>query len=331
MAAISNDNSYARLLKQIQQEISEGLSRAQRAYEKEKVIAYWRIGKAISLHLGEHKENAEYGKQLYASLARDLHLGERLLYQISQFYNTYPTLKPSENLKWSHYRLLATIPGREQRSILEHKVSNNNWSPRELDSFIKEDREKPKPKSPRIKKLSLIKGRLYTYSVFKDDYAENTLVDCGFNIYRESNATNIPSRFVETAKVGSNDYNLVKSNATAKHLYTYKAYVKKIIDGDTIWVIVDCGFKTWVHQKLRLRGIDAPGITTKEGMESYKFVCEQLKGLPFVVIKTHGRDKYDRYLADILYLEGSNDPQEVLRRGVFLNQRLLDNRLAINE
>ena len=328
MATISSDNSYSLLLKQIQQEISEGVSRAQRAYEREKVIAYWRIGKAIALHLGEHKNSADYGKQLYASLARDLHLGERLLYQISQFYSTYPNLKPAENIKWSHYRLLSSIPSKEQRNVLEHKVSNNNWSPRDLDTFIKEDREKPKPKHRKPKKLSLVKGKLYTYSVFKDDYAENVLVDCGFNIYRESNASSMPSRFVETAKVGNNDYKLVKSNATSKHLYTYKAYVKKIIDGDTVWVIVDCGFKTWVHQKLRLRGIDTPGITTKEGMESYKFVCEQLNGLPFVVIKTHGRDKYDRYLADILYLKGSNNPQEVLRKGNFLNQRLLDNRLA---
>jgi len=53
--------------------------------------------------------------------------------------------------------------------------------------------------------------------------------------------------------------------------------------------------------------------------------------LSFGVIKTHGRDKYDRYLSDILYLKGSNDPQEVLRKGAFLNQRLLDERMAVNE
>jgi len=257
-----------------------------------------------------------------------------LLYQISQFYSTYPNLKPSENLKWSHYRLLASIPDKEQRNALEDKVSRDNWSHRELDTFIKEDKEKtievarPKPAKP--KKLSLIKGRLYTYSLFKDDYCPNMLIDCGFNIYRESEATSLSGNIVETVKHGET-YKLVKSNAVYKHLYTYKAYVKKVIDGDTIWVIVDCGFKTWVHQKLRLRGIDAPGITTPEGMASYKFVCNELKSLPFVVIKTHGRDKYDRYLTDVFYLKGEDDPQVVLEKGLFLNQRLLDNQLAINE
>ena len=59
-----------------------------------------------------------------------------------------------------------------------------------LETFIKEDKEpkvKPKEsKAKRKKKLSVSKGRLYTYRIFKDDYADNLLIDCGFNIYKES-------------------------------------------------------------------------------------------------------------------------------------------------
>lgn len=337
-------DSYSRLLKHIKQEIAEGLNRAQKAYNKEKVISYWKIGQAINEHLLENKDRADYGKQLYVRLSHDLDIGERLLYQMSQFYNAYPALKPSQNLNWSHYRLLTSVKDEEQRNVLETKAADDNWSKRALETFIKDDKEKNvrKPKSKKPKKLSLLRGRLYTYSIFKDNYTENLLIDCGFNIYHESGMTKFPAAarrglasggsgsFVETVKTKSG-YKLAKTNATYKQLYTYKAYVKKIIDGDTIWVVVDCGFKIWVHQKIRLRGIDAPGITTSEGMKSYKFVCRELKGLPFVVIKSHSRDKYDRYLSDIFYLKGENDPKIVLEKGEFLNQRLLDESLAERE
>ena len=101
-----------------------------------------------------------------------------------------------------------------------------------------------------------------------------------------------------------------------------------LIDGDTLWVNVDCGFKIWAKQKIRLRGIDTPSIETQKGVESFKFVSKTLRGLPFIIIKSHGRDKYDRYLMDIFYLEGEEDPLVVLEKGTFLNQVLLDEGLA---
>ena len=328
MNALPVKDTYSVLLKQIKQEIAEGLERAQKAYAREKVITYWKIGQAIAKHLSSNKGQADYGKQLYARLARDLEIGERLLYQVSQFYNTYPDLKPSSNLNWSHYRLLSSIKDKEQRDILEAKADNNNWSHRDLDGFIKDAREKDiKVVKPKKKKLSLFKGRLYTYRVFKDPCSENVLIDCGFTIYHESGLTSFRGSFVETVK-SKNGYNLKKTNALKKHLYTYKAYVKKIIDGDTVWVMIDCGFKIWTHQKIRLRGINAPGITTQKGIKAYKFVCNELKKLPFIIIKSHGRDKYDRYLSDIFYLKGEENPLLVLDKGIFLNQRLLDERLA---
>lgn len=327
---VSKD-AYSSLLKRIKQEIAAGLDRARNAYNKEKVRTYWKIGRAIAGYLSKGEGRADYGKQLYTRLSQDLDVGERLLYQISQFYNAYPDFKPSQNLSWSHYRLLTSVEGEKQRSLLKAKASNNNWSKRELEDFLEKDKEKSakfsKATRGKKKKLSIPKGRLYTYRLFKADYADNILIDCGFNIYRESENQKFSGNFAESIKT-KDIYKLVKSTATAKHLYTYKTYVEKIIDGDTLWVIVDCGFKTWSKQKIRLRGINTPGITTKRGAESYKFVCKQLKGLPFIIIKSHGRDKYDRYLMDIFYLKGEEDPQAVSEEGQFLNQQLLDENLA---
>jgi endonuclease YncB( thermonuclease family) len=327
-------DTYIILLNHIKQEITEGLDRAQKAYNREKVITYWKIGQAIVKHLLENKNRADYGKQLYKKLSQDLDIGERLLYQISQFYNTYPDFKPSQNLKWSHYRLLTSVKDEGQRNILEAKASDDNWSKRDLENFLKAEKAKSnkfsKPKARKPKKLSVSKGKLYTYRLFRDDYADNILIDCGFNIYKESEITKFKGTFAKIVKI-KNNYKLVASKVTSKHLYTYKAYIKKIIDGDTLWVNIDCGFRIWVKQKIRLWGINAPGIIMQKGIKAYKFVCKELKDLPFIIIKSHGRDKYDRYLTDIFYLKGEEDPFVVLEKGAFLNQRLLDENLAVRE
>jgi len=324
------EESYSKLLKIIKDEIAEGLLRAQRAYSQEKIICYWRVGKAINNHLLENNNRASYGKQLYSRLSLDLGIGERLLYQMNQFYSVYPDLEPLQDLNWSHYRLLTSIKDNEQRHTIEVKAANDKWSKRALEAFIKDAKEKvgsPKSKPRKPRKLSLNKGKLYTYSTFKDPCADNIMIDCGFNVYYESNMSKFKGSMVKTVKT-DNSYKLVKTTATNKQLYTYKAYVKKIIDGDTLWVTIDCGFRIWISQKLRLRGIDTPGITTNKGVEAYKFVCRELKDLPFIIIKSHWRDKFDRYLSDIIYLKGENDPQAVLDKGIFLNQRLLDENLA---
>jgi endonuclease YncB( thermonuclease family) len=331
-ALVVANPSYSRLLSHIKQEIAGALTRAHLAFEHEKIIAYWRIGESIALHLAANKDQAGYGTQLYKNLSHDLGIGERLLYQVTQFYNTYPDFTPLQHLKWSHYRLLTTVKDGKQRTILEAKAAHDHWSKRALEIFLKADKDKNPnpPKPPKPKPLPLLKGRLYTYSIFKAKYADNLMVDCGFNIYHESELTKFSGNIVETVKT-QNGFDFVKSNATLQQLYTYKAYVEKIVDADTIWIMVDCGFKVWSRQKIRLRGINAPEITTPKGIEAFKFVSSTLKTLPFVVVKSHGRDKYDRYLMDIFYLSGESDPQVVLEKGNFLNQQLLDKGLAVRE
>ncbi len=91
-----------------------------------------------------------------------------------------------------------------------------------------------------------------------------------------------------------------------------------MIDGDTIVFYVDLGFDTYSRQKLRLRGIDTPEIPSPEGKKAKSFVEEKLMRSKIITIKTYRKDKYDRYLADIF----------VGSKGVFLNQQLLDEKLA---
>ena len=96
------------------------------------------------------------------------------------------------------------------------------------------------------------------------------------------------------------------------------------MDGDTLVVTIDLGFKIFLEQRLRFRGLDAPELGTKKGMASKRFVESRLKDCKFLIIKTHGSDKYDRYLVDVFYLKNEADEEKVLSEGIFFNNELLD-------
>ena len=84
-------------------------------------------------------------------------------------------------------------------------------------------------------------------------------------------------------------------------LYTYKAFVKKVIDGDTLKVELDIGFGDWHGETIRLKGIDCPEINKPEGKRAKAFVEEQLEGCEFIIIKSiqTRKEKWGRYLGDI--------------------------------
>ena len=43
-------------------------------------------------------------------------------------------------------------------------------------------------------------------------------------------------------------------------MYTYNAKVIKVVDGDTLDALVDLGFDTWKQVRIRMMGINTPGI-----------------------------------------------------------------------
>ena len=111
-------------------------------------------------------------------------------------------------------------------------------------------------------------------------------------------------------------------------LFTYAARVLSVIDGDTLWAEIDCGFGVMIEEKLRLRGINTPELNTVDGARARLFVEEALKGVEVIGVSTSTTDLYDRYVADVLYLPGEADPRRVVREGRFLNRELIDGGLA---
>ena len=90
-----------------------------------------------------------------------------------------------------------------------------------------------------------------------------------------------------------------------KHsLYTYRAIVTSVYDGDTCTVDIDLGLHTWVrNEKIRLYGINAPeirGIERPKGLKSRDFLREQILGKESTIetIKDK-KGKYGRYIGTI--------------------------------
>ncbi len=90
------------------------------------------------------------------------------------------------------------------------------------------------------------------------------------------------------------------------NLYLYRAKLDRVIDGDTVDAMIDLGFNTWVHKRIRLLGIDAPETRTRDLREKEAGLQtkERLTGLLAAsegefVVESHGVGKYGRCLGTI--------------------------------
>ena len=87
-------------------------------------------------------------------------------------------------------------------------------------------------------------------------------------------------------------------------MYEYRAYVRKVYDGDTITVDIDLGFEVILkNQKIRLHGIDTPeerGESKAEGIKVRDAVRKRIAN-KWVIIKTHRdkKGKYGRWLGEV--------------------------------
>ena len=87
-------------------------------------------------------------------------------------------------------------------------------------------------------------------------------------------------------------------------MYEYRAYVRKVYDGDTITVDIDLGFDVVLkNQKIRLVKINAPevrGAERPEGLKVRDIVRSRISN-KWVIIKTSQdkKGKYGRWLGEV--------------------------------
>ncbi len=87
--------------------------------------------------------------------------------------------------------------------------------------------------------------------------------------------------------------------------YTYRVTVDRVIDGDTIDVLIDVGFKTTVFKRLRLLNVDTEELRDKDperrakAQEAKAFLEDTLNGADRVYVQTFldSTGKYGRLLA----------------------------------
>ena len=53
-------------------------------------------------------------------------------------------------------------------------------------------------------------------------------------------------------------------------MYQYKAKLIRVVDGDTIDALIDCGFSTFKKERIRLYGINTPECRTRDKKEKVK-------------------------------------------------------------
>ena len=106
--------------------------------------------------------------------------------------------------------------------------------------------------------------------------------------------------------------------------FFYKGTVDKVVDGDTIDVSIDLGFKIITKQRLRFARINAPevrGIEKEQGKITKQYLIDLLnKHDNIVFIKSNKTGKYGRYIAELFILD--ND------EFININTLLVENNLA---
>lgn len=106
-------------------------------------------------------------------------------------------------------------------------------------------------------------------------------------------------------------------------MYTYKATITDVYDGDTVTALIDLGFRISFEIKIRLSGIDTPelrGADRPQGLISRDRLKELILNKE-VVLKTEKdrQEKFGRWLGEI-FLPNST---------ISVNQQLIDEGLAV--
>ena len=112
-------------------------------------------------------------------------------------------------------------------------------------------------------------------------------------------------------------------------MYTYKAKLMRVVDGDTVDAEIDLGFGVFMKQRIRLYGINTPESRTRDleekekGLKAKARVEELLaltEGKFFLYSK--GVDKYGRCLGDVRI-----EPN--IHNHINLSEKLLAENLAV--
>tara|TARA_Y100001973_G_C5204626_1_gene340550 strand:- start:3352 stop:3765 length:414 start_codon:yes stop_codon:yes gene_type:complete len=87
-------------------------------------------------------------------------------------------------------------------------------------------------------------------------------------------------------------------------MYTYKAKLDRVIDGDTIDVNMDLGFDITIHKRIRLAGIDTPESRTRDLEEKKRGLASKARLIELLdkgdlVVESTDVGKFGRVLGNL--------------------------------
>lgn len=115
-------------------------------------------------------------------------------------------------------------------------------------------------------------------------------------------------------------------------MFQYQAQVIRIVDGDTIWLDIDLGFRMHMEIDVRLAGVNTPEtVSYKVGGivdPAAVYVAKWIPPGATCVVDISKPDKYGRWLARIMFQPGVVDRMKILENPRVLNDELIAEGLA---
>jgi len=105
-------------------------------------------------------------------------------------------------------------------------------------------------------------------------------------------------------------------------LCKFRAQCTKVVDGDTVDLFVDTGFRTFRQDRFRLLGVDAPELNDKDpskraaAQDAKNYLIRLLDPKPIsdrwdVLVTTEKSDSFGRWLATIYILDSEGNEKNV--------------------
>ena len=323
----------------------DDISRLYENARRAQVAFAWETGRAIVEVEQDGAVRAQYGKGLLRKLSDELlakygaGFSQTNLIEMRRFYLENKIYQPADKLTWTNHVALLRVKDRKVRKAIAQRAERDGLTKYEVRRIVREvnagkARVAAAGKSalPGAGEFTPLKRpadlRLDTFakSTLKNVKlpADGVLIDCGFCV-----------NWVVAKK------DLAKITVTDTPSYTYAATLERVVDGDTLYVLIEVGFGIIVRDKLRLRGIDTPELGTPAGERAKEFVEKLLPAGAAIVLKSHKckTDTYGRFVADVFCTKGTGTTpvpvpfavaaEAILPDGIYLNQQLLDEGYAV--
>ncbi len=101
-------------------------------------------------------------------------------------------------------------------------------------------------------------------------------------------------------------------------MYDFHAILERVIDGDTVILTVDVGFRFATTARFRLAHINAPEMSTADGHASRDHLMSLIPARGPLIAHTYkDPDNYGRWLAELI-VAGTN-----------VNQKMIDDGFAV--